>query len=74
VLADALSYVQKHYAPSRIIDLATLTGGIIVAIGEEATGLFSTCDGLVSQLEKAADINCNLITCKLFAGRISAER
>ncbi len=46
VLADALSYVQKHYKPKRIIDLATLTGGIVVALGEEAAGLFSNDDKL----------------------------
>jgi leucyl aminopeptidase len=56
VLADALSYVQTHYAPSRIIDLATLTGGIVVAIGEEASGLFSNEKELTNQLQQAADI------------------
>jgi len=55
ILADALSYIQKHYTPSRIIDLATLTGGIIVAIGEEASGLFSNEEKLVQQLQQAAD-------------------
>lgn len=56
VLADALSYVQMHHAPSRIIDLATLTGGIVVAIGEEATGLFCNQKELTAKLEEAADI------------------
>jgi leucyl aminopeptidase len=46
VLADAVSYIEDHYKPSRIIDLATLTGGIIVALGEEASGLFSNDDKL----------------------------
>ncbi len=53
VLADALAYVQKHYAPKRIIDLATLTGGIIIALGEEVSGLFSNDDKLAKDLIEA---------------------
>lgn len=53
VLADALAYVQDHYKPSRIIDLATLTGSIVVALGEECTGLFSNNDELSHQLTEA---------------------
>jgi leucyl aminopeptidase len=53
VLADALSYLQKHYRPSRIIDLATLTGGVVIALGEEASGLFSNDDGLCHSLMAA---------------------
>lgn len=55
VLADALSYVQKNYEPNRIIDLATLTGGIVVAIGEEASGLFCNEPKMVDGLKKAAE-------------------
>ncbi len=55
VLADAFSYVQKHCSPSRLIDFATLTGGVIIALGEEASGLFSNNDALVDALEKAAE-------------------
>jgi leucyl aminopeptidase len=54
VLADALSYIQDKYKPSRMIDLATLTGGIVVALGEMATGLFSNNDALAHALEAAA--------------------
>lgn len=50
VLADAVSYVEDQYKPSRIIDLATLTGGIIVALGEEASGLFSNDEKLAESL------------------------
>lgn len=53
VLADALSYIQDKYKPSRMIDLATLTGGIVVALGEMATGLFSNNDALAHALEAA---------------------
>lgn len=55
VLADALSYIQEKYKPSRLIDMATLTGGIVVALGEAATGLFSNDNALAKALEKAAE-------------------
>ncbi|MGC1879469.1 MAG: leucyl aminopeptidase [Rhabdochlamydiaceae bacterium] len=55
VLADAISYLQDNYEPSQMIDFATLTGGVIVALGEEATGLFSNNDALAKQLEKAGE-------------------
>ncbi len=50
VLADALSYAIKEFKPDRVIDLATLTGAIVVALGDEATGLFSNNDQLADQL------------------------
>jgi leucyl aminopeptidase len=56
VLADALSYVQKQYAPNRIIDLATLTGGIVIALGEEACGLFSNNEKMAAQMKEASKI------------------
>lgn len=55
VLADALSYLQEKLAPTRIIDLATLTGGIVVALGEEVTGLFANSDALAKSLIKAGE-------------------
>ncbi len=55
VLADALSYVQEKYHPSRLIDLATLTGGIVVALGEEVSGLFCTDDKLAEDLRLAGE-------------------
>lgn len=55
VLADAISYVQDHFKPTQIIDLATLTGGIVIALGEEASGLFATDDRLANMLEKAGE-------------------
>lgn len=53
VLADALSYVQEKYKPERIIDIATLTGGAVVALGDEVTALFSNNDKLAKQLTEA---------------------
>lgn len=55
VLADALSYLQKHYKVSRIIDLATLTGGVVVALGEEVTGFFSNDEALAKTLTEAGE-------------------
>lgn len=55
VLADALSYIQAEYKPTEIIDLATLTGGIVVALGEDAAGLFSNDDSLAERLMKSGD-------------------
>jgi leucyl aminopeptidase len=55
VLADALAYVQDKYSPTRIIDLATLTGGIVVALGDEASGLFSNDDDLAEALLEAGE-------------------
>ena len=50
VLADALSFTEKKYNPKLIIDLATLTGAIIIALGEEYAGLFSNNDELSKKL------------------------
>lgn len=46
VLCDVLTYAQKEYKPREIIDLATLTGAIIIALGSEHAGLFSNDDDL----------------------------
>jgi len=46
VLCDALTYAQKKYAPRCIIDMATLTGGVVVALGKQAAGVFSNNDKL----------------------------
>jgi leucyl aminopeptidase len=46
VLADALSFTEKKFKPKFIIDLATLTGAIIMALGEEYAGLFSNNEEL----------------------------
>ena len=46
VLGDCLTYVEKTYKPERIIDIATLTGAIIVSLGSEMAGLFSNDDCL----------------------------
>jgi leucyl aminopeptidase len=53
VLCDAITWVQKTYAPATIVDLATLTGAIIVSLGHEHAGMFANDDLLASQLDAA---------------------
>jgi leucyl aminopeptidase len=54
VLADALWYTQDRFKPKAMIDLATLTGAIIVALGEQYAGLFSNDDELANKLVAAS--------------------
>lgn len=56
VLADALWYVQSRFKPQAIVDLATLTGAIVVALGQEYAGLFSNNDELASRLTTAGEV------------------
>jgi leucyl aminopeptidase len=53
VLADLLWYVSKKFKPKFIVDLATLTGAIMVALGTEHAGLFSNNDELAQRLSEA---------------------
>ncbi len=55
VLADALTFTEEKFKPQFIIDLATLTGAIIVSLGSEYAGLFSNDDKLSKQLIDAGD-------------------
>ena len=55
VLADALTFTEKKFKPKFIVDLATLTGAIIVSLGSEYGGLFSNDDKLSKQLIEAGD-------------------
>jgi leucyl aminopeptidase len=50
VLCDAVWWAQNTYKPGTVIDLATLTGAMIIALGHEHGGLFSNDDGLANQL------------------------
>jgi leucyl aminopeptidase len=52
VLADALHYVNTRFEPKFIVDLATLTGAIMVSLGQEYAGLFSNDDKLSDRLTK----------------------
>jgi leucyl aminopeptidase len=55
VLADAITYVQRNFKPATIVDLATLTGAILISLGHEWAGLFSNNDELAGQLQQAGD-------------------
>ena len=55
VLADALTFTEKKYKPKLIVDLATLTGAIIVCLGSEYAGLFSNDDKLSKQIFDAGE-------------------
>ncbi len=55
VLADALWYTQGKYSPSHMINLATLTGAIMVALGKEYAGLFSNNDEISEQLTQSGE-------------------
>lgn len=56
VLADALWYTQDRFNPQIMINLATLTGAVMVALGQEYAGLFSNNDQLAERLHKAGEI------------------
>ena len=53
VLCDALTWTQKTFEPTAIVDLATLTGAIIISLGHEYAGMFSNNDDLVGKLDAA---------------------
>ena len=55
VLADALTFTEEKYNPKIIVDLATLTGAIIVSLGSEYAGLFSNNDKLSQQLIESGE-------------------
>lgn len=54
VLADAITYAKKKLAPTCLIDIATLTGGIDIALGNEACGLFSNDEALSQALVRSS--------------------
>ncbi len=54
VLADAMTWAQRQHKPEVMIDLATLTGAMIISLGHEYAGLFSNDDGLADKLLAAS--------------------
>jgi len=56
ILADAIHYVEKHFNPASIVDLATLTGAMVVSLGNEYAGIFSNNDSLANKLIKSGEI------------------
>lgn len=77
VLADCLTYAQKKYSPKTVIDLATLTGAVVVALGEEYAGLFSNCDKIAEQIllagKETGELLWRLPLCKKFDDSIKSD-
>lgn len=61
ILADALAWTCKNLKPSRIIDFATLTGAVVVALGDDVSGLMGTNKGLEEALFKAGEETCERV-------------
>jgi len=55
VLADAITWAQKEYSPKTIIDLATLTGAMVISLGHEYAGIFANDETLAANLLKAGE-------------------
>jgi leucyl aminopeptidase len=55
VLGDALAWGIETYKPAAVVDLATLTGGCVVALGNPMAGVMTNSDALLGELQKAAD-------------------
>lgn len=61
ILADALTYVVKHLKPSYVIDMATLTGNVIMALGEHMAGFCANDDALAKRLKEAAETSADFL-------------
>ena len=60
ILCDALTYCEK-YEPASVIDVATLTGACVVALGKHPAGLLSNNDELVEDIKQAAETSCDRV-------------
>lgn len=56
VLADAISFAKKYYKPRLIVDYATLTGAVIIALGDSIAGFFSNTNKFTKTFEKASKV------------------
>jgi leucyl aminopeptidase len=61
VLCDAMTWAQRQYKPGIMVDLATLTGAMIIGLGHEYAGLFSNDDGLAGALTAAGQATGDLV-------------
>ena len=57
VLADVLAYIDKKYSPASILDFATLTGAVLVALGNRASGVMGNSSSLMKEVIKASEIS-----------------
>jgi len=55
VLGDAITWAQKEFSPKVVIDLATLTGAMVISLGHEYAGIFANDEALAANLIRAAD-------------------
>lgn len=61
VLCDVLTWVQRHHRPGTIVDLATLTGAMIISLGNEHGGMFANDDSLADELLAASRASGDLL-------------
>jgi len=61
ILADALAYASKHYKPEYILDFATLTGAVIVALGHIATGIMGTDEKLIKKVKASSRVTAEKV-------------
>ena len=54
VLADTFTYVQREFKPKKLIDLATLTGACMIALGSDTAGMFANDDSFAKQIEESS--------------------
>ena len=57
VLADVLSYVNTNYEPEAILDFATLTGAVLIALGNIASGVMGNNTSLMKEVKKASELS-----------------
>jgi leucyl aminopeptidase len=57
ILADALSYIEKHYQPDYMVDLATLTGAVVAALGHHAAAILTSDESLLKSIQSASDLS-----------------
>ena len=61
MLADLIAYAEERFKPRFMIDLATLTGAVIVALGHQHAGLFASDDALANALSSAGEATGELV-------------
>src|SRR3546814_16718000 len=61
LLCDAITWAQREYKPEVIVDLATLTGAMVISLGHEYAGVFSNDDKLAEQLTAAGTATGDLL-------------
>lgn len=61
VLADAMTYAQKHYEPSLMVDIATLTGAALVALGQHSSAIMTKDEALQIKLVKLGEESGDLV-------------